>query len=300
MRPYRIPLALSGWLLALCLWLVPQLASAQPVFAWQIRSQTATLYLLGSLHAFPPQGYPLPQAVEAAFSLSDYLVVEINPTDLPLPAQQKLFDHYGNLQNGQRLSDLLSARDQQRLRQHAQQLGLDYNAMQPWQPWRAGTQLVLADAERQGFDTTAGIDHYFMRRAGNRQILALETLESQLQAIAVPDMNIQVANLVSTLDQMEQDKDFLPCLYQAWRRGDGPAVYRQSEQEAGDDPRLKAYLDRLNSQRNAEMADKLIRLLRSSGTFFVVVGALHMPGPDGLLARLNAANFPSQQLQSPR
>ncbi|MFP8966395.1 TraB/GumN family protein [Pokkaliibacter sp. CJK22405] len=287
-------------LLLFVLCLISTSVQAQPVYAWQVRSSTATLYLLGSLHAFPPNSYPLPAPIEAAFDLSDYLVVEINPTDMSIPEQQKLIDHYGLLPQGQTLKSVLPNAVWLHLQSACAQLRLRCALMEDWQPWRAGTQIVLSSAKDQGFDTESGIDHYFMKRAGSRKILALETLESQLKAISSPGMDMQIENLSSTLDQLDNEPDFLPDLYSYWATGDGPGLYQLMQKETVESKTLKEYMDILNARRNIAMTDQLERLLKTKGTYFVVVGALHLPGPDGILERLKARHYPSQQLQAPR
>ncbi|MFB9886556.1 TraB/GumN family protein [Balneatrix alpica] len=295
-RPARPGQWLALLLLTL-LW-IPQLW-AGPVYAWQVRSPTATLYLLGSLHAFRPQDYPLPAPIEAAFALADALVVEIDPTAMSIPEQQALIERYSRLAGDKHLNHYLSPTLRQALQRHCQRLAVACDSMQHWQPWRLGSHLVLADAARQGFQTDSGIDHYFMRRSGNRPILALETLEGQLQSLAVDDIALQVRALQSSLEQMDSQPEFLQQLYLAWRRGDAEQVYLLLQQESAQDPQLGRYMDRLNRQRNQQMSQRLLSLLQSRGTFFVVVGALHLPGPEGILALLQQAQYPARQLQEP-
>ena len=45
---------------------------------WKVSSNTATVYLLGSMHMATPEMFPLPREVEEAFAKSDTLVVEVN------------------------------------------------------------------------------------------------------------------------------------------------------------------------------------------------------------------------------
>jgi uncharacterized protein YbaP (TraB family) len=44
---------------------------------WKVSSDTATVYLTGSMHVATPEMYPLPKEMEEAFAKSDTLVVEI-------------------------------------------------------------------------------------------------------------------------------------------------------------------------------------------------------------------------------
>ena len=51
-------------------------------------------------------------------------------------------------------------------------------------------------------------------------------------------------------------------------------------------PELAEQLYRLLDQRNARMVEKINDYLNTSQSYFVVIGALHMGGPNGILALL--------------
>ena len=61
----------------------PARASAQEgkSFLWRVRSNTSTLYLLGSIHFLKQENYPLNPGIEKAFAQSNFLVVEANISD---------------------------------------------------------------------------------------------------------------------------------------------------------------------------------------------------------------------------
>ena len=47
-------------------------------FIWKTQSDTATVYLLGSVHMGVQSMYPMPQSIENAYKDSEIVVVEIN------------------------------------------------------------------------------------------------------------------------------------------------------------------------------------------------------------------------------
>ena len=55
-------------------------AAAKPVFLWELRSPTATVYLLGSVHVASGDMYPLDARIERAFQKSETLVLEKAPS----------------------------------------------------------------------------------------------------------------------------------------------------------------------------------------------------------------------------
>ena len=81
-------------------------------------------------------------------------------------------------------------------------------------------------------------------------------------------------------------------LKQAYLARDLPRLLELGRQDLEKpDPALAEYLlDRLVDGRNWLMLERVQPYLRKGGTF-VAVGALHLPGPDGLLQLLQARGF---------
>ena len=45
---------------------------------WRVRSETATMYLLGSVHLLKPDAYPLAPVIESAFDGSGTVVADLD------------------------------------------------------------------------------------------------------------------------------------------------------------------------------------------------------------------------------
>ena len=82
-------------------------------------------------------------------------------------------------------------------------------------------------------------------------------------------------------------------MIKAWRRGDAETVNRMLREEFQDFPSLAG---RLIDLRNRNWLSKIDGYLRSGKTYFVVVGAGHMGGPNGLLALLRGRGYTIEQL----
>jgi uncharacterized protein YbaP (TraB family) len=63
-------------------------------------------------------------------------------------------------------------------------------------------------------------------------------------------------------------------------------MYELSAQSSMDHPELEAQLNRLLDDRNVAMVKKIDSYMATDDTYFVVVGALHMGGPRGILRLL--------------
>jgi uncharacterized protein YbaP (TraB family) len=60
----------------------PAFSQTPKSFLWKIQSNTATVYLLGSIHFLKPEAYPLNRVIENAYDASNILVVEADINDL--------------------------------------------------------------------------------------------------------------------------------------------------------------------------------------------------------------------------
>ena len=70
-----------GVTLFLILILAAASAVAGPLFQWEIRSETATITLVGSIHVGKADFFPLAAPFEDAFTAADALAVEVNMID---------------------------------------------------------------------------------------------------------------------------------------------------------------------------------------------------------------------------
>ena len=81
-------------------------------------------------------------------------------------------------------------------------------------------------------------------------------------------------------------------LRQSWKAGDVAAVEKILLADLRNDPQL---YQRLLVERNRNWLPKLEALFARSRPAFVVVGAAHLVGPDGVVAMLKAKGYSVEQ-----
>jgi uncharacterized protein YbaP (TraB family) len=99
--------------------------------------------------------------------------------------------------------------------------------------------------------------------------------------------------LVETLKELETQKSAVTQLADAWKAGDAPAIEKIVLQDLKSDARL---YQRMLVDRNRDWLPKLEALTARGRRAFVVVGAAHLVGPDGLLEMLKAKGYTIEQL----
>ncbi|MDX7899346.1 TraB/GumN family protein [Aeromonas media] len=283
-------------LLSLLLWLLlPLNAFADPAF-YRISKGNEQHWLLGSIHAGKPSLYPLPDPVERAWQQSRALVMEVDMTHIS-QAQWQEMGAITRLVDGKTLKDHLPIDLYRRTLVAAGQNGLTESMLAPLRPWFAAITLTQAALERTGYRGEFGVDQHFARRAndGGKPIVGLETLLEQLGYLASVGDN-QTLMLESTLDELPELKTGFDGVMKAWQEGDQATLINLLKEEMAP-PKLQAWLEQtLLAERNRNWVKKWPDLPNES---FIVVGALHLYGEQGLLALLEQQGWRITPLTEP-
>lgn len=283
-------------LLSLLLWLLlPLNAMADPAF-YRISKGSEQHWLLGSIHAGKPSLYPLPDPVERAWQQSRALVMEVDMTHIS-QAQWQEMGAITRLVDGKTLKDHLPMDLYRRTLIAAGQNGLTESMLAPLRPWFAAITLTQAALERTGYRGEFGVDQHFARRAndGGKPIVGLETLLEQLGYLASVGDN-QTLMLESTLDELPELKTGFDGVMKAWQEGDQATLINLLKEEMAP-PKLQAWLEQtLLAERNRNWVKKWPDLPNES---FIVVGALHLYGEQGLLALLEQQGWRITPLTEP-
>lgn len=262
-------------------------------FLWRVQSKkkkhkgVAVLY--GSIHLGKTDMYPLPTEVEAAFAAADRLAVEMDLSDPEMEARmgQELLT-IGRLPEGQTIKDLLPERYEE-LKTGLWRMGIPMVFMENMTPFMIGMTYTVVEMTRAGWNPELGIDKYFLNkaRAQGKTIVELEGLERQLAVFREMPMAAQLSMLKSTLDMAGATDAWTQRAWAALLAGDDRALLRLSDLEDSDTEEYDAYEEVLLGDRNVEMAAKIAEHIETGDdVMFVVVGALHLPGDDGLVALL--------------
>ncbi|MDN3640026.1 TraB/GumN family protein [Simiduia curdlanivorans] len=277
----------------------PLLAGARPS-VWLLESARGNIVLLGSIHVGDESFYPFDDAVEQAFETASALVVELDVTALDgaevAAAIRKLgmFDDQ-QLQNKQGLSSVLTPGAQQALAVFCRgdlKVHCPPEAqMEAMQPWFLGLHFATAMLANSGFQTQFGVDSYFLRRAKDKDVIELESFTQQMQAFSGLDARAQSDFLSQSLMEFNSGSDKVTELVDAWRHGDDDALRLLVLEPMVTAPEGQAIYRALFQRRNFSMVEKLMGQVRVGESLFVVVGAGHLLGQEGLLSLLRAKGF---------
>lgn len=289
------------WLL--CSLLVSWAAYADPML-WQVDAPKSggRAFLFGSIHFGSDALYPLPDYVEDAFDQSQLLVVELDISSVNFVEAGQVLARSGRLPRGERLQDKLTSEQWSELERISIGLGLPVSAFQRLQPWLVAVQLTAAQIRRSGFDEGQGVDKHLLDRykrgRPDDMVVELETFAEQMSLFDELNDEEELAFLQQTLAEFNDTPKSLEAIMTAWQAGDeaGLATLIKGAFEERED-RL---FQRIFTDRNAMMQEKLSNRLKQGEQLFVVVGAGHIIGSDGLKARLEHEGYQVRPLHPER
>lgn len=296
MKRSVIHLGLGLFLLAACA--QAEAPGPQRALLWKVSDADNSLYLLGSFHALKPEDYPLPPAVEAAFSEAEAVAFEVPPAEMESPELAKQMMRAGILPEGQTLQSNLSAAAWHRLDLYCSKNGLKVQDMQRFAPWFMSLMMSLREMQRLGFDPKLGLDRNLMARASssNKPTSGLETAADQIGVLSGMALPTQVQLLEEALDEAQSPNGNMESLHQDWRRGDAKAIESAMVLQLRD--KYRQLYQRINVDRNRAWMPKLVAMLdrHKRDDVLIVVGSLHLVGPDGLIEQLRAKGYTVQRL----
>ncbi|MBU6470057.1 MAG: TraB/GumN family protein [Gammaproteobacteria bacterium] len=268
-------------------------------FIWRISKGRSSMYLAGSIHTLNPDSYPLPDVMESAFQDSYALVEEVNLTLVdPINVRAQAL-RLGTYPPGESLRTELPPAIYQRVADSAQNLGLDMQRLDRLRPWLGSITVLEMQLQQAAFNPSYGLDHHFANEAqmSGKPVIGLETVRQQLEFLARLPARVQQDMLLQSLQQAGNFLVEVHTLIRTWENGDAEGMRRIMQHDFENYPR--AY-ERLIVDRNRAWFPRLERLARSGRVYFVVVGAMHLIGPDGLLVRFRRAGYRVEQLKTGR
>jgi uncharacterized protein YbaP (TraB family) len=256
---------------------------------WQVRSETATVSLVGSIHVGKPEFFPLAEPFEKAFAAAPVLAVEVDMSD-PVNLQKSavLVMQKGILPGDTTLEDRLSPELWQRMEKYAAESGMPLAMYAKFTPGIVAMMMVLEEYKKVGFDPELGIDKHFLdaAREQEKEIRELETIEAQLDLFFSIDDELDDILVEEFLDQMSEITAITEEMVALWKSGNVEGLDDFLQDQMGEDPAMADFYRTLLDDRNVKMADKIDEWLKADTDVFVVVGAGHFAGKMGILSLL--------------
>ena len=267
---------------------------------WKIEKEGAKpSFLFGTMHMTDPRVVTLPAQAQAAFDGSGTVVIET--TDVL--DQKKMMA--GFMENPElmmftdktTLKSLLSPEDLKIAEEALAKRGIPLASVIKMKPWVLASMVSLPACEltrKAAGEPMLDINLAKLAEAGGKALGGLETAKSQLEAMASLPLEFHMDGLIETLklgDRMDDVIETMIGIYVSGETGMFWPFFREALPSGDDsDSGYAAFEEAMITSRNAIMAREAKSFLDKGGAF-VAVGALHLPGDEGVIALLRKDGY---------
>lgn len=270
-------------------------SAAETSSVWSISAGDNTIYLGGTVHLLRPGDYPLPEVFDQAYQESSQLYFE---TDLSamgdLTVQMQMMQQL-TYSDDRTLKTVLNEEAYTALNEHIADIGLPLMMLEKFKPGLLVTTLQVLEFQNMGF-TPQGVDAYFNTRAtkDGKFIGQLETVQEQIGFFATMGEGNESEFVLLSLRDLKEMGELMEAMIAAWRTGNNAKLFEMFvEDMRSEAPEL---YDSLLLQRNLKWIPQIEQMLRDADTEFVLVGAAHIVGENGLLDLLADKGYAIRQL----
>ena len=256
---------------------------------WKATSSTgATVFLAGSVHALRSSDYPLPAPYQKAFDASSRLAFETEPKSMEVAS--KGLDKAGQYGKGDNLKNHVDPRTYAYVKRYFALVGVPEQKFSTYRPWLIAA--MLEAAPKQNFNL--GVERFLQKKAesAHKPIESLESIpEHMAPFIGLSERESEALLLIHFINLGRTDFA-AHDLIGAWRRGDTDSLAQMMHDAYREFP---AFADRLLGQRNRRWISKIDGYAKSNQVYFVIAGAAHFGGTDGVVALLRARGYTVEQ-----
>lgn len=271
----------------LCALLASAAGLAAESSVWKVTRGGQTFYLGGTIHMLRPADFPLPAEFDAAFAASRRIVFETDIARVQSAEMQAVVAQQGMFTDGTTLDKVLTPAAWKAARDYCAKAGLPVEQMRQMKPWLFTLMMAAVEFQKLGV-SSQGVDLTYFRKAGEagKTTGELESFERHIEHIVSLGAGQESAMIAKSLEDLNELPTILNDLIAAWRAGDLARIDRLMLRDIRR--KYPAVFKSLLTDRNLAWLPKLEALLRTPEIEFVLVGAAHLAGPEGLLTLLKA------------
>jgi uncharacterized protein YbaP (TraB family) len=267
----------------------------QAAAVWKVSNDQHSLYIGGTIHVLTPKDYPLAKEYNLAYQAADKVIFETDMEAVSSPEfGQKMMDQM-MYSDGTTINKVLQPDTYKSLAIHLSSRQIPMQAFASHKPSLLAISLTFIELQAMGY-TSEGVDMFFANMAKDQEKEQgwLETPDEQLAFMANLGGDDPNTMIEYTLKDIKKMPEMFAKLHSTWLAGD-----MQGMANVGITPFKADYPDiyqDLLVTRNNNWLPKIISMLNDQPVEFILVGALHLAGPDSVLAQLKAKGYKIEKL----
>ncbi|NRB46274.1 MAG: TraB/GumN family protein [Saprospiraceae bacterium] len=250
---------------------------------WKIEGDgIQTSYLYGTIHLIPQADFFIAEATKTAMLTSDQVVMELKMDD---PNMQMAIMQNAAMKDGSTLDKLVSEEDYKKVDELLKSaLGMGVAPFNGWQPMLTSSLFLSKFID----GTPASYEGSFvaMAKEANKELLGLETVLDQVNAMGEIPYQKQAELLMETVNDMEGMKKIFAKLVGVYKTQDIEALHEMIAEQSGGEE----FAQFMIYKRNKNWIPKIGELAKDKTTFFAV-GSGHLGGELGVVNLLKEAGY---------
>lgn len=273
--------------------------SVQAQLLWKVSGNglTQPSYIMGTHHLSPLSIKDSIAGMKQALNDTKQVYGELLMSEVQKPAIMQLMQKAMIIVGDTTFKSLFTPEEYDMINKYSKEnLMFDIAMMPKVKPAFLSNNLIVILYMKHvgGFNPQEQLDTYFQTLAtdNGKKVGALETPEFQFNLLYNgSSLTRQAQSLLCMLNNIDKNIDQMKRLTAYYNAQDLDAMYKLSEELQGDecDP-LPGEKEAMINHRNKDWAKKLPTIMKEAPTF-IAVGALHLPGKEGLLNLLKQQGY---------
>lgn len=257
---------------------------------YRVSKSGSELYLGGTIHLLRTIDYPLPKEFDDAYQHASqvYFETDLGKVNDPMVAQQLAIALMYT--DGKTLATDMEPKNWQALKTFAAERQFPIERFTMFKAVFVSLMFTVAELQKLGMGSN-GVDMHFYQQAlkDKKAIGELETVDDMLTFMrSTGDLKPDDV-MASTMRDLTNIQSLMREMLKHWRAGD----LKKLDGEMGEQMRKESpeLYQTLVVQRNQKWLKVLEKVLATPETELVLVGALHLPGDQGLLHLLEKQGY---------
>lgn len=280
----------------LMLVIVAVCANAQIFYKVEGNGLKEPSYIFGTHHLAPLSVYSDSEAAQAGFKAAKKIIGEIDMSAMSDMATGLMMQQKMTAPADSTLSKLLG---DEKMEEYSEKFakvipGAQLSMFDAMKPMMISNiiSLTLISQNLPGYNPQEQLDSWFQEqgRLEGKEVGAFETVSEQMDALFCKmPIRSQLKALTEMLDDPSKTMTQVNELNTAYLAKDLGKLLEISEAE-NDDPEARAFQEIILKNRNANWLKQLPGIL-AEGPVFIAVGALHLPGSEGIIEGLRQQGY---------
>lgn len=251
------------------------------------RPATPVSYIFGSIHSGDPRVLKFSDQLRARLLSSDQFLMEVKmEQSVMLQSLSGLW-----LMDGRKLPDVVGERLYQMVIETGDKVGMPEMTFTYMKPW---VVMMLFSLPPGNYEQIVDIELMKMALSSGQRVIGLETLQEQFdvfEKMSISDQKILLENTLKNYPLLSKQFESLLEAYLDRNLGRlQQLAEEQIELQSEASQAIERLMERLLDDRNQRMLERMLPEIEKSSNF-IVVGALHLPGENGLLDLLEQRGF---------